>query len=578
MKRIAWVLLFLLVISALFAQNRDTLTLSYYNSVNYYWDIPGANNFTEIGVRYTAPAACTLTSWDLMIYQTVGSPTGIVVHVYEDNGGDLGAELGSVTVPIADIVFYSTWNIIDFTSQNIAFDAGETFFITYTIPNGASGVTEVDPLTDNGASATDNTYLMYNGAWYSFGTLYGTSYEMVAECTIETTGTVGPILQLSPSACDFGQTAIGGGKFQVFTLSNVGGGSLGVQDITFAGSEDMYEYVASGVTFPAYLLSGESLSFIVDYYPSDVGDDSGVVTVTIDDRETHTVNIAGSGYVHNSWAQPGAIFDQSPTGNQGDNTWSMSTSDLAPAYLHAENFNGLTEDIASIDFWGINWYHDGSGWVQIATEDPMTFDIEFWTSDANGLPSVAQHVYTPTITRETVVDSLFSSGPVYKYHYELPEPITMAEGWVSIQGTSVGVPDDAWFLWSTSPIGDCFNAQFSASWAWTEDDLAFALYPPEGVNAPENVKIEMIGDNPRLSWTAQPGCSYIVYRSDTVDGVFNIIGTTTNTEFTDTTVTTDRCYYYVTSETAPARSAGAAQRIRPASNIEPMRFDRQMTR
>jgi len=254
----------------------------------------------------------------------------------------------------------------------------------------------------------------------------------------------------------------------------------------------------------------------------------------------------------------------------------MNTSDLAPDYLHAENFSGLTQEIAAIDFWGINWYHNGSSWVQVATEDPMTFDIEFWTSDENGLPSVAQHIYTPTITRETVVDSLFSSGPVYKYHYELPEPISMSEGWVSIQGTSVGDPTDAWFLWSTSPIGDCFNANYTSAWAWDDADQALAMYAPEGIDAPENVMIEMVGGNPHLTWSAQPGCSYVVYRSDAANGVFNVIGTTSNTEYTDTTVTGNNYFYYVTCETTRNRSAGVMQRIHPVNIIKPMLFDTGM--
>ncbi len=104
---------------------------------------------------------------------------------------------------------------------------------------------------------------------------------------------------------------------------------------------------------------------MIAYGPDAVGVNSANLTITDDTgRAIHEVPITGEGYEHNSWASLGSAFDQPPMGEQGDYSWSMSTSDAAPDYLLAENFWGITEPIRALEFWGINWYHDGSSWQQ----------------------------------------------------------------------------------------------------------------------------------------------------------------------------------------------------------------------
>lgn len=563
MKKTILIISVIFIALSIYAVDRDPLTISNHGpNVAYYWNAPNEYGDIEQGVQYTTPAACTLESWDILFYEIIGTPLSIVVHVYDDNAGEPGLELGSLTVSTTGLELYSDWTNIDLTSLELSFNAGDVFYITYTVTSGTSNVVEVQWLSDDGTYASTSKTFQGNGTtWLSMADGWNVPYEMFAKANIETLGVVDPIFNINFTSYNFGQTAIGGTKNDIFTVSNIGGGNIVVQGIDLTGNTDFSIYDPNEGTYPITLASSETMNFYVEYYPSRVGAVTSNVAVTIDDREVHDIRISGEGYVHISWADPGAIFDQSPSGMQGDNQWSMKTSDLTENYLHAEEFYSLVADIGSIDFWGINWYHDGTAWVPIETEDPMDFSIIFYDSDVDGLPGTALQTYTPTLTRSTVSDSLFSQSPVYKYHYDLPSPLSLTDGWVSIAGTSVGAPDDAWFLWSTSPLGDGYNADFKANldppaWDWDVDNLAFALFPITLLDPPTNVSVTMNGDIPELSWTDVPGIYNKIYRANTPNGVYSVVGIVTDGagSFIDVTASGSNNFYYLTATNeTPAR-------------------------
>ncbi len=582
MKKTILILFVLTITVLLSATTRDVMTLSNHGaSISNYWNAPNQYGDIDQGVQYTAVADCTLETWQLLLYNIVGTPPSIVVHVYGDNGGYPGVELGSLTVPTSGLVTYSSgWNNIDLSSLNISLNTGDVFYITYTVTNGVYGTAEVQWLSDNGTYATTSKTYQGNGSsWLTMGEGWGTPYEMFANAVIETTGTVGPIFDINFESYNYGLTAIGGGKYEIFTISNTGGGAMVLQSVGLTGSSDFSGYWNGDVpTFPLSLANGESVSLVIDYYPTDVGSDSGSIDITLDDREVQNIPLSGSGYIHNTWASAGAMFDQSPAGNQGDYAWSMSTSDTDAGYLKAENFAGLTEQIGSIDFWGVNFYNDGSGWSEVTTENPMDFQIIFYNNDANDLPGTIVQTYNPTISRETITDSLFNSSAVYKYHYELPSPITLNEGWVSIQGTSTGTPDNAWFLWSTSPIGDIVKGNYTTAWGWDATDLAFALYPSTAIDPPQDITITMNGQYPEISWTDAPGLVNNIYRADTPGGAYNVVGTVGDGagSFLDTSITQDKHFYHVTNNTMVSRRMTMTP-LRAIRRIEPRLVNRDET-
>jgi hypothetical protein len=151
-----------------------------------------------------------------------------------------------------------------------------------------------------------------------------------------------------------------------------------------------------------------------------------------------------------------SIFSQPPS--IPTDLWAASTSDSFFPYLVYENFTGVTDLIGTVHFWGLNLLYDG-GWYDCTGEDPMTFEIKFYQDNANFPGNV---VYSETIQISRIITGLSYAGyPLYHYKAVLSNAVSLAGGWISIQGVSNGTPQNCVFLWMSSEIGDSFAYQFS---------------------------------------------------------------------------------------------------------------------
>ena len=542
-----------------------SVTLSYHNMDEfYYWHCPDEWGDDEFGVRYTPAGDCDLDSLTVYFNATVGSPAGITIHIYDVDYGTNASglpntEIGSLPVNIADINI-NAWTTIDLNSLNLSFAAGDEFFITYTVDGGVFGVTEVQILSDQGSAAPYRSVENYNGAWEYMHTGWGVDVSFLMSAHVYYAAVIPPNLVITPPAIDFLRTAIGGWKTETVTLQNTGGGQVVIDAVAIGGDTQIQLYDYN--TYPNTLFSGESINFMVAYGPDAVVTNSATITIseTSSTRVDHYIPIDGEGYIHNSWASGLPVFDQPPTGNQGDNSWSMSTSDAAPSYLHAENFWGIPEPITAIEFWGINWYYD-AGWHESDVEDPMTFEIKFYSDHATEYsPDVEVASFSIPLSRTTVDTVTFSSGPVYKYRAELPTSVTLTEGWVSIRGTSVSSPIDPWFLWSTSPVGDLGNVAYDytySEWDFEDVDLAFALYTDVPL-PPTDVAVTISGTDAIISWTSEAGRNYKVYSDTNPYGSFTILaGTVTDGSgtLTDPIGVDEKKFYQVTTVTHIVRES-----------------------
>ena len=550
------------------------VTLSYYPDITYYFSVPDGNGISKFGVYFTPADSCNLTKITAYFYGTLGTPTSCDLRIYDalvdpGNGKEYPNNLlHTENIPIASIPpgpgFYAPEIIL---SSPIHFDSGENFFIIYEIV----GVNPSDVVyllrsggTTGGAEGT-HSIAEYNGSWSFHDDLWGTPFEMVMDAVVEYAAVIPPNLVITPASIDFQRTAIGGWKTETVTLQNTGGGQVVVNSVSIAGDPQIQLYDYN--TYPDTLFSGESINFMVAYGPDAVGTNNATITVSeTSSRADHFIPINGEGYNHNSWASGSPVFDQPPTGNQGDYGWSMVTSDSATIYFHAENFWSIPEPITAIEFWGINWYYD-SGWHQSDVEDPMTFEIKFYEDHATEYSPAAEVAsFSIPLSRTTVDTVTFSGGPVYKYRAEFPTSVTLADGWVSIRGTSVSSPIDPWFLWSQSPIGDHANVTYdydNSEWDFYEIDLAFALYtdvPPP----PADVIVTISGTNAIVSWTPESGMNYKVYSDSDPYGSFSTLaGTVTDGSgtFTDPLGTNEKKFYRVTTVTHLIRKS---QKVAPA--------------
>ncbi|HBC46296.1 MAG TPA: hypothetical protein DEO84_10225 [candidate division Zixibacteria bacterium] len=166
-----------------------------------------------------------------------------------------------------------------------------------------------------------------------------------------------------------------------------------------------------------------------------------------------------------------SLFGQSPTYPGGMFNFLNSDANATPVpFLVQDNFTNVTGDITSIKFWGLDAYFN-IGWYE-CVEDPMTFEITFY-EDNGGAPGAVVNSYSVNVTGTptgVLYNDLFDLN---EFEATLEPSCTLTNGWISIQGTSIGGdPGDCWFMWANSLGGDHVAYQNSNLLG---EDLAFCL-------------------------------------------------------------------------------------------------------
>lgn len=157
---------------------------------------------------------------------------------------------------------------------------------------------------------------------------------------------------------------------------------------------------------------------------------------------------------------PNSIFGQYP---YTSGSWSTPISDvyhpttgIFSAYY--ENFSQVNGEICKIDFWGLPWQNIGATWYP-CTENPMTFRIKFF--DGAGYPGNLVYTFDTQIigasTGVVLLEAGGQTGELLYYETDLPLPLNLSSGYVSIQGISVQTTADCAFGWMNSPVGDLFG-------------------------------------------------------------------------------------------------------------------------
>jgi hypothetical protein len=144
-----------------------------------------------------------------------------------------------------------------------------------------------------------------------------------------------------------------------------------------------------------------------------------------------------------------SIFDQRPCPIDG--AWTAATSDAGPGYKVYDDYV-VDVPVCDIHWFGLSLFYS-AGWTPCETEDPMTFLIEFWPDNGAGAPDTTM----PAVCSYSMDIARYNTGsapagyPLYYYAADLDPCCEQLAGWVSIQSTSVGVPD-CWFLWWNSDV------------------------------------------------------------------------------------------------------------------------------
>ncbi len=144
----------------------------------------------------------------------------------------------------------------------------------------------------------------------------------------------------------------------------------------------------------------------------------------------------------------GTMFSQPVMPPEG--VWSAGVSDIGNTDLlkRYEKFTDVADDILGALVWGIRAYHDGSAWSE-CSETPMPLEVQFWT-DVAGAPGTMSYGETIQVT-PVATSMLYSGFTLYEFEMTLTTPVSMAAGWVSVQG--VGSVPTCWFLWMNASSG-----------------------------------------------------------------------------------------------------------------------------
>ncbi len=143
---------------------KGTDTLSYWdpNAADlFYLKQPDSYDDSLYSIRFTPVNSGTLQGAAFYFYHLVGSGN-VRIHVWGDNGGTPGTELGYVDVPTSNLITDgSDLSYIDLSSLNISVGSGD-FYIGYSL---LSGVDTLALIADTVNAPDDRSYDMYNGSW-----------------------------------------------------------------------------------------------------------------------------------------------------------------------------------------------------------------------------------------------------------------------------------------------------------------------------------------------------------------------------------------------------------------------------
>ncbi len=134
------------------------------------------------------------------------------------------------------------------------------------------------------------------------------------------------------------------------------------------------------------------------------------------------------------------------------------TSAYVPTYPAdievAENFNGLADPITRIIFYGVFGVYDGT-WIAGTPGTQEYFTVKFYDYNGGAEPTWASPLTAYSMYAAPVFVENYTWGgwSMYSMEIVLPAPVTMSEGWLSLQNdTSMG--SGQWFGWNTGSGGN----------------------------------------------------------------------------------------------------------------------------
>lgn len=150
-----------------------TNVIQYHTDLQTVYELPSQYDDTKYSVRFTSGANAKVIRTEFYINggtDAINGTGSLKVSFHQNTagsqGGVPGTQMGTtVTVPFSSIS-KSTYNVVDFSAQNLQVQANVDFHVVFEVV-GAAGDT-LQFVGDGGSVETNRTSSFYSGGWHNF--------------------------------------------------------------------------------------------------------------------------------------------------------------------------------------------------------------------------------------------------------------------------------------------------------------------------------------------------------------------------------------------------------------------------
>jgi len=422
---------------------------------------------------------------------------------------------------------------------NLPAGEGQSFSVTFA-PQSAGTVSGNLAIANTGATATVNIPLSGGG---------------------QTAGVLTP----NPTSLNFGSVEVGSNQTLTETLTNSGGSSVTVTQVSPTGTG----YSVSGLSLPLTLTAGQSQGFSVIFTPSVAGNSSGNLAI-VSNASNASLNVPLSG----NGLAPGSLAP-SPSSLSFGNVQVGNNQQLSQTLT---NSGGVNVNISQASVGGTGFTMSGlNPPLTLTPGQHYTFTVTFTppsTGNDSGSVSIVSNASNPNLsiplsgtgtpvpqgTLAVTPTSLDFGNVVVGTNSQLTGTLTASGEGVTVSsdilnGTAYALSGISFPV--TIPAGQHVQFTITFTPAGTGTASGSVSFASNASNSPTVETFTGVGTPPpqhsvNLSWTASTSqniSGYNIYRGIKSGGPYSKINPVLNagTVYTDTTVADGQTYYYVTT-------------------------------
>jgi len=420
---------------------------------------------------------------------------------------------------------------------NLPAGEGQSFSVTFT-PQSAGTVSGNLAIANTGATSMVNVPLTGGG---------------------QTAGALTP----SPASLNFGSVEVGSNQALTETLTNSGGSSVTVTQVSPTGTG----YSVSGLSLPLTLTAGQSQGFSVIFTPSAAGNSGGNLAIVSNaSNASLNVPLSGNGLAPGSLApSPSSLsFGSVQVGNNQQLSETLTNS------------GGVNVNISQASVGGTGFTMSGLNPPLVLTPgEHYTFTVTFTPPSPgsdSGSVSIVSNASNPNLsiplsgTGTPVPEGTLAVSPTtLNFGNVVVGTNSQLTGTLTASSESVTVSSDilngsAYALSGISfpvtiPAGQHVQFTITFTPAGTGSASGSVSFTSNASNSPTVETFTGVGTPPpqhsvNLSWTASTSqniSGYNIYRGIKSGGPYSKINPVLNasTVYTDTTVADGQTYYYV---------------------------------